>query len=246
VEASYSIARDLDFVSTYRDQRIRFGNATSLPGGVTTGINGRFFDTTFQTVTSGPVYRITALDTVKLSHLYQKGTFSSGSLSSDFSTQGAIAAWTRSLTPTLTAHVEGGAAVLSISNNVQPLAAASLDWQSRDTDLLISYSRIITPSFLVIATPLLSQVVAATALHRLTRYFSVSLSANYALNESIPNTSLLKFESYSATPSINYKIGRDITATLSYTHSEFSQSISSQEFRFNRNVVLLSLFAEWY
>jgi hypothetical protein len=91
----------------------------------------------------------------------------------------------------------------------------------------------------------LSQVVTGTAVHRLTKSLSVSLSASYALNESIPDTSLLKFESYSATPSINYRIGRDITATLSYTHSEFSQSFLSQEFRFNRNVVLLSLYAEW-
>jgi hypothetical protein len=244
VEASYSLSRDLDFLSKYKDQRIRFGNAFATPTGIQ-GFNATFIDTTFQTVTSGPVYRISPLDTISLSHVYQKGTFDFGSQTTDFSTQGAIAGWTRSLTPSLTASVQGGVAVLSISNEVQPLAGAALEWQRRDTDIRVSYTRVIVPSFLVVATPLLSQVVSVTTSHRLTQALSLSLMANYALNESIPDRSLLKFESYSVTPSINYMIGRDITASLSYTHSQFSQNFSSQEFRFDRNIVMLSLFAEW-
>jgi hypothetical protein len=244
VEATYSISRDLDFLSTYRDQRIQFGNAFAAPSG-TQNFNTSFIDTTFQTVTSGPVYRISPLDKVSLSHVYQKGTFEFGGQTTDFSTQGAIAGWTRSLTPTLTAQVQGGFAVLSISNDVQPLAGASLAWEGRNTDLTISYTRVIIPSFLFVATPLLSQVVSGTATHHFTQPLSLSFTANYALNESIPDRSLLKFESYSATPSINYKLSQDMTLSLSYTYSQFFQTFLSQDFRFNRNVVMLSLYAEW-
>ena len=242
VEGSYSVSPVLDFISTYRDQRIQFGSAFSAP---TAEVQSTFLDTTFQTVTSGPILKVTPLDTVSLSHLYQKGTFSSGGATSDFSTQGAMAGWTRSITPTLTGHVEGGVAVLSINSDLQPLAAASLTWMLRDTDATISYSRVIVPSFLFVATPLLSQVVTGTVTHRVTNSISVSLLANYAINQSIPDSSLLKFTSYSVMPSVNYEINRTLKASLSYTWSQFQQAFASQEFGFDRNVVLLSLVAEW-
>lgn len=242
VEASYSISPVLDFISTYKDQRIQFGNAISAP---TAAVQGNLIDTTFQTVTSGPVLKLSPLDTVRVTHLYQKGTFSVGGSASSFSTQGAMAGWTRSITPTLTASVEGGAAVLSTGNDLQPLAVASLEWKQRETDVALSYSRIIVPSFFFLNTPLLSQVVSGTVTHRLSESLSVLLNGNYAINQSVPDGSLLKFESYSVTPSVSYKVNRIMTASVSYTHSHFLQAFSSQEFRFDRNMVLLSLFAEW-
>ena len=242
VDASYSISPVLDIISTYKDQRIQFGNAISAP---TAGVPASFIDTTFQTVTSGPVLKVSPLDTVRLSHLYQKGTFSIGGSTSSFSTQGAMAGWTRSFSPTLTASLEGGVTVLSTGNDLQPLAAASLEWKRRDTDVTLSYSRVIVPSFYFLNTPLLSQVVSGTVTHRLSESLSVLLNGNYAINQSVPDSSLLKFESYSVTPSVSYKVNRIMTATVSYTRSQFQQTFSSQEFRFDRNMVLLSLFAEW-
>lgn len=242
VEASYSISPVLDFISTYKDQRIQFGNAISTP---TAAVQGSFIDTTFQTVTSGPVLKLSPVDTVRLTHLYQKGTFSIGGSTSSFSTQGAMAGWSRSITPTLTASVEAGAAILSTSSDLQPLTVASLEWRQRETDVTLSYSRVIVPSFYFLNTPLLSQVVSGTVTHRLSESLSVLLNGNYAINQSVPDGSLLKFESYSVTPSVSYKINRIMTASVSYTRSHFLQAFSSQEFRFDRNMVLLSLFAEW-
>jgi hypothetical protein len=65
------------------------------------------------------------------------------------------------------------------------------------------------------------------------------------VNESVPDSSLLRFESYSITPSINYLIGKTFTATLLYSHSQFEQTFVSQTFPFDRNLVQLSLVAEW-
>ncbi len=245
-EASYSISPVLDIVATYRDQRVRFGNPIPAPDGT---ITASFIDTTFQSVTAGPVIKTSPLDTVKLWYLYQKGLFDFSGETPSFSAQGAIAGWTRSITPTLKASVEGGMVVLNISSNVssnvQPLATASLEWRGRNTDLTLSYSRVVAPSFFGTPTPLLSQVVTGTVAHRVTQSLVLSLNANYALNYSIPDSSLLQFTSYAVTPSIDYKINRALTATLSHTRSEFLQEFSLQELRFERNVVLLSLFAEW-
>ena len=238
VELSYAPSPVLSLTSTYTDQRIQFGRAVSTPAGV---VQGSFINTTFQTVTSGPVVKISPVDTVTLFHQYQKGTFTTRS----FSTQGAILGWTRLLTPTLMASVTGGASVFSMSNNLQYLGSASLGWRGEDTDVTLSYSRNIAPSFFVAASALLSQVVTGTVTHRVTESLALSLQGNYAINQSVPDSSLLKFESYSVTPSVNYRISRVVTATLSYTHSQFQQTFSSQESLFDRNMALLRLVAEW-
>ena len=242
VAASYAVSSLLSFTSTYADQRIRFGSPISTP---TVGIQGNLIDTTFQTITSGPVLKVSPIDTVTLSHQYQKGTFDFQGSKSSFSTQGAIAGWTSPVTPTLTASMTGGVSVFSTSNDLQYVGSASLLWKGQDTDLTLSYTRMIRPSFFIAAVPLLSQVVAATATHHVTESFSLLLNGRYAINQSIPDSSLLKFESYSVTPTVQYKVNRVMTATLSYTHSMFNRTFSSQESNFDRNVVMLRIFAEW-
>jgi hypothetical protein len=44
---------------------------------------------------------------------------------------------------------------------------------------------------------------------------------------------------------MEYRVNRVMTATLSYTHSMFEQTRSSQESSFDRNIVMLRIFAEW-
>jgi hypothetical protein len=139
----------------------------------------------------------------------------------------------------------GGFAVFSTSNDLQYVGSASLLWDGQDTALTLSYRRMIAPSFSVAAVALLSQVVGVTATHHVTESFSVVLNGTYANNHSIPDSSLLIFESYSVTPSAQYKVNRVMTAALSYTHSMFNRTFSSQEANFDRNVVVLRIFAEW-
>lgn len=242
VAASYAVSPRLSFTSTYTDQRIQFGSPSSTPTG---GIQGNLIDTTFQAVMSGPVLKVSPIDTLSLYHQYQKGTFDFQDSKSDFSTQGAIAGWTRSVTPTLTAGMTGGVIVFSTTNDLQYVGSASLLWEGQDTGLTLSYSRMIKPSFFIAAVPLLSQIVAATATHHVTESFSVLLNGNYAINESIPDSSLLNFESYSVTPSAQYQVNRVMTAALSYTYSLFNRTSSSQESSFDRNLVMLRIFAEW-
>jgi hypothetical protein len=139
----------------------------------------------------------------------------------------------------------GGVAILSTTNNIQYVGSASLQWEGQTTDLRLSYTRMIRPSFFIAAVPLLSQIVAATATHHLTESFSVLLNGNYAINQSVPDSSLVKFESYSVTPSMQYQVNRVMTATLSYTHSVYDRASLSQESSFDRNLVMLKIFAEW-
>jgi hypothetical protein len=242
VAASYSISPLLSFTSTYTDQRIRFGTPVAIPTG---GIEAGLIDTTFQTVKSGAVLNVSPIDTVTLHHQYQKATFEKPGFNGGFSTQGVIAGWTSPVTPIFTAGVTGGVIAVSGTNDLHFVGSASLLREGQDTDLMLSYTRMVTPSYSVFGVPLLSQLVAATVTHRVTESVSVSLNGKYAINESIPDSSLLKFESYSVMPSVQYKLNRVVTATVSYTHSMFSATYSSQLRSFDRNVVMLRIFAEW-
>jgi hypothetical protein len=242
VAASYAVSPLLSFTSTYNDARIRFGSLISTPTG---GIPGSNIDTTFQTVKSGPVLKVSTRDTLTIFHQYQKATFDGQGSNTGFSTQGAIAGWTSLVTPTLTASLTGGVVVISTTNDLQHVGSASLLWKGEDSDIALYYRSMVVPSFSTVAVPLWSQVVTATARHRVTEYFSVLLNGNYAHNQSIPDSSILMFESYSVTPSMQYRVNSVMTATLSYTHSQFDRTFSSQESSFDRNVVMLRIFAEW-
>lgn len=244
VEASYYFSEYMGLISTYIDRRIRFGRPIATPsGGVTAG---EFINTNFQTLTSGLVGTPSPADTISLVYQYQKAAFPDlGRGARGFSTQGAMASWSRLITSTLQATVEGGFNVISSSNDVNPIGAASLQWNGQYTTVSISYSRAVSPSILSVATPLLSQAVTGTVTRHMTESFSLSLSGSYAVNRSVPDSSLIRFTSYLVTPSLEYKIGPVLTATLSYTHSEFQRNFSGVSTDFNRNMVMLALSAAW-
>ena len=243
-EGSYAISPILSLTSTYSDQRIRFGRIQSPAGGG--GLPAAsFISTNFQTVKSGPVLKASPVDTLTLSHQYQKGTFTRQGITSGFSTQGIIAGWTRLLTPTLTASVMGGITVFDRTGNVQYLGSASLSWKGEATDVAVSYSRAVMPSFFVASTPLLSQIVNVTVNRRLTEALSLSINGNYAHSESVPDSSLLQFDSYAVTPGISYQINRMLTANLSYTNTMFDRRFGGQGSSFDRDMVLMKLAAEW-
>jgi len=243
VETSYRLSEFMSMTVTYLDQRIRFGSPIATPTGVT---QGGFINTNFQTLTSGLVRKFSPADTIFIAHQYQHATFSaSNDLGSQFSTQGALIRWSRFITPGLKATGEGGFAVLSPRGNVEWLGAASLEWKGQYTSAMVSYSRSIAPSFLFVSTPLLSQVVTGELKRRITDTLTLSVNGGYAINESVPDSSLLRFQSYSVTPSVNYIISKTFTATLSYTHSKYEQTVASQSFPFDRDLVQLSLIAEW-
>lgn len=243
VEASYFFSSSMGVSSTYIDRRIRFGAPRTTPTGIE---QGGVRDTNFQTLTSGVVAKFSSSDTVSLLHHYQKGTIADPDRGENgFSTQGALVRWIRAITPTLQATGEGGFSMISPNSDVYPVGTASLKWEEQYTTAGLSYSQGIAPSFFAVSAPLLNRAVTGTVRRRISEALSVSLSGSYAVNQSVPDSSLIRFESYSVTPSLEYKIGRSLTLTLSYTRSEFQRTFSGQSFDFDRNMVMFSVLSEW-
>ena len=235
---SYNLSPRVDLQATYMHQRIHFGTAFASPA------TGQFFNTTFQTVNAGPLLKISPLDTLNLSYQYTQAEFSQGGGGGGFHTHGGIMGWTRTFTPTLKANLTAGMTVIEPSNSVQYLVTASLDKNFQNTDASLSYSRGVYPSIFISGLPLLSQVVTATVSHRLTALLTVTANGNYAKNESV-STPELAYESYWVTVGLNYTVSRILKATLSYTNSEYKSHSLGQSTRFDRNMVMVGLTAEW-
>src|SRR5256712_908819 len=235
VIGSYALSPRVDLQATYMHQKIHFGTAFVSP------TTGQLFNSTLQTVTAGPQLKISPLDTLTLTYQYQQAEFSRGE---GFHTHGGITGWTRAFTPTLTAHVTAGMTVIEPGESVRYLVTASLDKKLQNTDASLSYSRGVYPSFFITGLPLLSQVVTATVAHRLTALLTGTVNGNYAKNESVPPGSLA-YESYGVTVGLNYTVSRNLNAALSYTNSQFKQQSLGQSARFDRNMVMVMLTAEW-
>lgn len=244
VDATYFFLPYLGISSSYSDRRIRFGTGTRTPDGVVA--SGEFINTDFQTLNSGLIGRPTEVDTVSLQHTYRTASFSTPQRGDrGFSTQGAVAAWTRFITPSFQVTLDGGFMVLSPHSRLYPTGGASIEWGGQYTSVRGSFSRSISPSFLFASTALLHESVTVTITRHLAEHLSVSLGGSYAVNTSIPDGSLLRFKSYAVTPSIQYKVSQNLTAKMSYAHFAFERDVRGQSFDFARNAVMLSLQAEW-
>jgi len=235
VTGSYSLSPRVDLQASYMHQKIHFGTA------FVSSTTGQFFNTTLQTVTAGPLLKISPLDTLTLTYQYQQADFSQGG---GFHTQGGIMGWTRAFTPTLQAKVTTGMTVTEPSNRVQYQGAVSVEGKLQNTDARLSYSRGVYPSFFNTGLPLLSQVVTATVAHRVTALLTVTVNGNYAKNDSVP-AGTLAYESYWVTVGLNYRVSRILNTALSYTNSEYKQNSLGQSSRFDRNMVMVMLTAEW-
>ena len=264
---SFLLTPSTVFQATYANSLIRFGGTfsdqTQVGDTVSNQTQVSAFGVTSHSLTAGPLWRITPRDTVGANYTYSTADFEISGLPGGgrFSTQGGSLTWSRLLTPTLTANVQGGIQVLDSgdtpvgpgqvggqASNLLYVTSTSLTWRYDDNSLLtLSYSRSVVPSFFVVPVPLVSNVVSASFSQQLSEKVSATESANYAHSED--EASILSFVSYSGTVSLNYAISRSLTAMAMYTYFNLeyidSSSGSAVRFAFDRSLITVSLKASW-
>lgn len=229
---------------TYMRSTMEFGQTHATP------TVGGFFNTTYQTITAGPQVRVSPMDTLGLNYQYLQSKFSreagNASFSSGFSSHGGTLTWHRILTQTLTASAAGGLTLVEngSSQSLQYLADAQLEWAYQNGGAKVHYSRAIFPSFFIVSTPLLSQVVSLSASYRLTADLMATGVVSYAINESVGNA-LLRYESKSASLSFNYIITRWLTGIATVRLSDYNSKFGATEMAFDRNTIMLSLRGAW-
>ena len=257
LQGAYSISPGISMQANYTNTIISFGAISGEP------TLGTAFGLTTHSITGGPAFRITPRDTVNLNYAFQSATFS-GQGGGTFRTHGGTVTWTRLLTRTLTANLTGGVTYLEPSNfqarndqstTIQPnvggqasdilyTTGASLLWNyGKNTALTLAFSRSIVPNFYIVPVPLVSNVFMVSATRTFTARLSASGNINYALNED--PSGLFSYTSYGGTVIVSYGLTRNLSASANYTYYYFDQAFSGQQFRFDRNLVVLSLTAVW-
>ena len=250
VTGGYALTPIVDLTAGYIYSFLNFGTSVGAP------LQTAVFRTKLQNVNAGPGVKLTSVDTLNLQYLYSKVDFNGGAVPG-FHTQGGTIGLTHAFSPQLTGSAAAGATLISPSDRVAPLVNLLVSWNERNTTTTFSFSRAVTPSFLVNATALETSLVALTVTHRLTALLVATGALNYAHSSSVtgisttgtpgtgPATSDLTFDSYGTNFGLTYSITRWATASFSYGHTYFKQESLNITSSFHRDVVMLSLTASW-
>ena len=240
--AAYELTPVVTMQGSYTHSIMRFGTILVQRNA------SAFFDTTYQSYSFGPQFRVTPLDVLSVNYQGSHSEFGqAGVFHSSFKTQGGTVGWNHMFTPTWTASGSVGLTQIGTGTSAITtyLADASLEWKHEHGGATLRYNRSVFPSFFIAAVPLLSQVVTLSGTYSVSSALSLTGNANYATNESTSAQVPLKFNSYSTSISLNYIISRSISVIASYTNSQFRQSFAGSDFTFNRNVASVSLRGEW-
>jgi hypothetical protein len=256
IQSGYELARTVSLSVSYSHSIIRFLEDSNAVG------TGGLFNSTSQSVTAGPVYHLSANDTVSVSYQFQHMSFSQPGvaattaptlfMSSETKIQGGIATWRSNLSRTLVAEVSPGLSVIESSRHPAWTARAQVLWNALPTTITLSYSRGLYPSFFISSGVFLSDVISASFTHALTGRWTTSGQYSYSSNRLIADSSgaqtfagELNSTGHSVALSATYRINSLISAVGTVNHMEFSYDSTGARTAVARDFVTLQLRAEW-
>lgn len=241
-DGSYPVARDLTLQGRYAFSTRRVG---SILAATTTGAT--FFDTDVHTWSVGPQFQLTPAESISLS--YQQNLISQtrtggSTFTRATNTQTLLASYNKVM-PGWTFGVGGGVTLVEPASQAYPTGSIRFSTNpERATTVHLDVSRIAAPSLFFVAGAIMSNVGRVEVIHRLSERLSLRGSANYAYNESVPER-VVRFNALTLSTGLNYKLTRTMEVDLFYNHSDFKTDSQTLDFTILRNVVGLSLTAQW-
>ncbi len=241
VNGEYPLFRGLGLQGSYSFSTYRVGSILVL-----SSTGATFFDTNVHSWSIGPSYRISPIDHLSLS--YQQSlvtqTITTGAQNIEYNTQELWANYTRVMHD-WTATVRGGATLIEPASKAYPSAALSVTTNpERSTLVRLDLSRQAAPSFFIVGGATISNVGQLVVTHFLSKRFSVRGSVSYGYNETVPGKTV-KFENLNALAGVNYSLTRTMALDFSYSYNNFKLTQPGLPFEVQRDVVMLSLTAQW-
>lgn len=241
-DGSYPVARDLSLQGRYAFSTRRVG---SILAATTTGAT--FFDTDVHAWSAGPKFQLTPAESISLSYkqsLISQTRTGGGTFTRSTNTQTLSAGYNR-VNPDWTFGVEGGVTLVEPASQAYPTGNINFSTNpERATTVHLDLSRIAAPSLFFVAGAIISNVGQAQVIHRLSERLALRGSANYAYNESVPER-VVRFNTLTLSTGLNYKLTRTMLVDLFYEHTDFKTDSQTLDFTILRNVVGLSLTAQW-
>jgi hypothetical protein len=245
--SGYSFSRSASLRADYQFSIFRIGRfytSTFAPQGEI-GI----FDTTVHSFSSGPSFQLEGGDSVYLRYNYTKvdQTLSPSLLNQPDIQYTAHAIQPEYVTRLLrdwTATISaGGTLVEQLGNRLFFSGRFSITNDvDRQTRVSFSLSRQAAPMFIGVGGAMISNVVQLYVVHKLTRLLHLTISGNYAHNESTSGSIDFKFETIIATARLDYKLTRSTQISLSQEYNHFSYTGVSP---FDRLATTLMLTTLW-
>jgi hypothetical protein len=213
-----------------------------------TDTGASFFDTLVHTWSAGPRLELTREDSISL--LYQQSLISQTQTSGagsvfETNTQSVTANYSR-ITPSWTFTMAGGVTLVEPASLAFPTGNIRVSTNTeRSTMVQIDLSRLAAPSFYLSAGAMISNVAQAQVIHRLEKHLTLRAGANYGFNEVIPVESNTKFTNLTLSVGLNYRVSKTLFVDLYYDHNDFKTDSPGISYVLLRDVVGISLTAEW-
>jgi hypothetical protein len=240
VNVLFPLFRDLAVDGKYTNSLIRVGSILAASG---TGAS--FFDTTINTFSVGPQYKLTRADNLTLS--FQRSqisqTLSTGGIPIETITQSVLANYLR-VGREWTFGFSGGVTHINLNDRAFPVGSIQLTTDpERVTAVRLDLSRKAGPSFFFVPGALISNVGQLAVSHKLSRLLTVQGNVNYGQSESVPPG--VKFTNFAAGAGLTYKLTKVIILDLYYNYYDYHFDATTLKYEIPRNMVGFSLTAEW-
>jgi hypothetical protein len=247
ISAAYPISPRVGMQGSYTYATLDFGN-NFVPEQRSSEVTFNSFTT--HTVTLGPTARVSPRDTVVGAYSYSQ---TEGTVK--FDSHQATLGWTRLLAPNWVARIFGGAALLQqegTPSEVIYTGGASIFWAEGRTNVGLTYSAGVVPSYVTSGGALLSNAVTLGLTHQLLTNLLGSIGGGYGRDISIisgANQPDLFFETVQAYARVTYIVSRAAALNLNYTFSynkgTFSVSSPGEKDEINRQTIALTLTTFW-
>jgi hypothetical protein len=244
VDGGYSFSRSVGLRANYTNSIRRIGSRfVTTP--TTTG-QFAYFDTTVHSFTTGPTYTFEGGDTLFLRYNYvtaDSSTTTGVATSIKFTAHSIQPEYVTPIVRGWMATISGGATVIEQVENRAFISGrfALINDFDRQTRVSIAVSRQASPAYFGTGGAFISNVAQLYVSHGFTRLVRLTVSGNYAYNETVPvKTFTIKTIAGSAV--LDYSLTRSTTVSLSQEYSHYNYTGVSP---FDRYATMLTLTTEW-
>ncbi|MEP6958279.1 MAG: outer membrane beta-barrel protein [Nitrospirota bacterium] len=242
VDGSYPLLRELVLQGGYS-----YGLYKTAGRLVNVGPSVSFFNTTINSWSLGPGYKLTQQDSISL--LFSQRLIiqeqSTGGAPIYTNAQSLMANYERVM-PTWKIGFGAGPTLIDPVNRAYTVGYFRFSTNpDQSTTVVLDLSRLATPSFFLVAGALMSNVGRAEITHRLSDRLTLAGSVGYAYNQLITTGSTATFKTLSANTGLTYMLTRTMSAEFFYRYTDFVNDSPAINYEVSRNQVGFALTARW-
>ena len=238
--AFYPLYKALGLEGGYSFLTRRFGRIFQL---LTAGV--QLFDSTVHTVSFGPRYQLTRVDSVAFTYSWNRLNQSGGTIGDRRTLYQTLGTSFRRVMQDWQFDVEAGAVLIEPASKWFPTGLVRLSYQpTRSIIVQLSGSRRAAPSFFILSGAVLSTAGRLETRYLLSRRLSVSGFARYSLSQLSTDTSLTT-QFVSIGPTLRYGLLKEVSIDLFYLYTFTDNEFITPSFTLSRHQVGFTLSGQW-